>query len=156
MKPRTLIKFLAGCLALAAMADACAPVITIKNNTTFEVRAIVNSKGHNSMVSPSPGESSVAEGEEGPYSVTIIPSKEWLDHATATRSFLNESLAHADRLSGPELLKVIDSLKAIALKIKEFQAAGKAQSCTGQITQDGGGNVTVGTAADGSLKVVCN
>src|SRR6266496_2440046 len=103
MKPRTLIKFLAGCLALAAIADSCAPFITVKNNARFEVRAVIRNGGHSQVVSPSPGESSSAEGEEGAYTVTIIPDSDWLDHAKATRAFLNDQLAHADNLTGPQL-----------------------------------------------------
>jgi hypothetical protein len=156
MKPRTLIKFLAGCLALAAMADSCAPVITVSNTTSFAVRAVVTSGGHSQVLSPSPGESSSAEAVEGPYRVTVIPDQEWLDHANATRKFLNDQLANADNLTGPQLLEVIRRLKEIALKIKQFEdTAGNGKGCGGNITQDGGGTVTVSTAADGSIIAVC-
>src|SRR6266550_4355256 len=107
MKPRTLIKFLAGCLALAAMADSCSPVITVSNATSFEVWAVVTNAGHSQVLSPSPGESSAAEAQGGPYIVSVIPSQEWLDHANATRKFLNEQLANSDNLTGPQLLEVV-------------------------------------------------
>jgi hypothetical protein len=155
MKPRTLIRFLAGCLALAAMADSCAPLINVKNNATFEVRAVISNRGHSQVVSPSPGESSSAEAEQGPYTVTIIPDNDWLEHAKATRAFLNEQLANPDKLSGPQLLEVIRRLKDIAAKIKEFEAAGLSTACSGKITQDGGGTVTVSAGADGKLVASC-
>src|SRR5437870_12132835 len=135
MKPRTLIKFLAGCLALAAMADACSPNIIVSNSTSFVVRAVVTNGGHSQVLSPSPGESSSAEGEEGPYSVTVIPDQEWLDHAIATRKFLNDQLANSENLTGPQLLEVVRRLKDIALKIKQFEdTAGNGQGCSGKIT----------------------
>jgi hypothetical protein len=156
MKPRKLIKFLAGCLALAAMADSCVSGVTVSNQTSFEVRAVVSSGKKFSTISPSPGESSFAETGDGPYRVTVFPTQEWLDHAKATRAFLNEQLANADQLSGPQLLEVVRRLKDIALKIKQFEdAAQNTARCSGKITADGGGSVTVSTAADGSLKVVC-
>ena len=79
-----------------------------------------------------------------------------LAHANATRKFLNEQLSNPN-LSGPQLLEVVRRLKEIALKIKQFEdTAGNGQACSGQITQDGGGSVTVSTAADGSVKVACH
>jgi hypothetical protein len=159
MKPRTLIKFLAGCVALAAMADSCSPVITVTNNTTFEVVATINNGGKRQVVSPSPGNSSSAEAEQGVYTVTIIPSQEWRDHAQATRDFLNDQLAHPENLTGEQLKEVIRRLKDIAAKIKAFEDSYKAlsgQSCTGAIGDNGGGAVTVSAAADGALSVTCS
>ena len=159
MKPRTLIKFLAGCLALAAMADSCAPVITVTNRTTFEVVATINNGGKRQVVSPSPGNSSSAEAEQGGYTVTIIPSQEWRNHAQATRDFLNSQLAHPENLTRDQLNDVIFRLKDIAAKIKVFEDSYKTlagQSCTGAIGDNGGGNVMVDATADGSLSVTCS
>ncbi|MEP7355688.1 MAG: hypothetical protein ABI847_00450 [Anaerolineales bacterium] len=157
MNLRRAVRLLAGCLALAALADSCSPLVTVENKTQFEVRAIVTNAGHSSVISPSPGESSVAEAEEGAYKVVVIPSKEWLDHAIATRQFLDDQLAHADTLTGEQLREVTRRFVEIALKIQEFEAtAGQAQICSGQITQDAGGHVTVSTASDGSIVVACN
>ena len=159
MKPRTLIQFLAGCVALAAMADSCSPVITVTNRTSFEVVATINNGGKRQVVSPSPGNSSSAEAEQGVYTVTIIPSQAWRDHAQATRDFLNNQLAHPENLTGEQLKEVIRRLKDIAEKIKAFEDSYKTlagQSCTGAIGDNGGGNVIVDTAADGSLAVTCS
>jgi hypothetical protein len=156
MKPRRLLRFLAGFLALAAMADSCSPGVTVENKTEFQVRAVVSSGRRPSIVSPSPGESSFAEAQEGPYRVTVFPEKEWLDHAVATRKFLNDQLANADQLTGAQILEVSRRLASIALKIKQFEdASAKTSACSGRITEDGGGAVTVSTAADGTLRVVC-
>src|SRR3954447_26812779 len=113
MKPRTLLKLLAGFLALAAMADSCSPSVTVQNNTSFEVRASVYSAGHHVTVSPSPGESSYAEVGSGPYVVTIIPNQEWLDHARATREFLDKQLANPENLTPDQTLEVVRRLKDI-------------------------------------------
>ena len=150
------MKFLAGLVALAALADGCLPVVTVQNKTSFVVRAVVTNSGHSQVLSPSPGESSAAEVEEGPYRVTIIPDQEWLDHANATRQFLNDQLAHSDTLTGPQLLEVVRRLKEIAASIKAYEnTAGNGAACAGQITQDGGGSVTVSAATDGTILVSC-
>jgi len=147
--------FIAG-LIVAGLIAGCGPVIVVQNNTRIPVRAVVTSNGRSEVLSPSPGESSTAEAGEGPYTVTVIPDQEWIDYARATRKFLNDQLANSDNLTGPQLLQVVQRLKAVAAQMQEFEnAAGKSQSCSGTLTSDGGGSVQVSTGADGALVVSC-
>jgi hypothetical protein len=158
MKPRTLIRFLAGCLALAAMADSCAPVITVHNSTAFVVRVIITNGGKLQTVAPSPGESSGVEAQEGPYTVAVVPDSDWLEYAKLVRQDLNEQLANPN-LSGDKIKQLVARLKDIAAKMKAFESAGLGASCSGSITQDGGGSVTVSAAGvdrDGEIGVSCN
>jgi len=149
-------KLLAG-LVLALLLAACGPTVTVQNQTGFAVRAIVTTVSGGDVVSPSPGESSSVDAQEGAYTITAIPDQDWINYAQTARKLLNEQLANSDNLSGPQLLKVVQQLKDIAAKMKQFQAtAGKGATCRGTINQDGsGGTATVSVAADGSLVVSC-
>lgn len=149
------MKLLAGVLALLAVAAGCVPAITVSNTTSIGVRVVVSAAGHSDVVSPSPGNSSTVEGEEGPYRVTVIPDTEWGDHARATRDFLDKQLANSAELSGAQLLDLVQRLKAIAATLRQYETAGLAASCAGTITQDGGGTVTISTGADGALTASC-
>jgi hypothetical protein len=143
-------------LAAAAMIVGCGPVITIVNNTQFPVRAIVSSGGRSEVLSPSPGESSSAEVSEGPYRVTVVPDAEWISYAKAVRQYLNDQLAHADKLTGPQLLGVIRRLKEIAVQMQQYeQAAGSSSACGGKVSSDTDGYVQINTAPNGALVVVC-
>ncbi len=148
------IKWIAICLALVLLAG-CAPMITVQNDTSFPVRAIVRSGKTTDVLSPSPGYSSTAEVTEGPYRVTVVPDAEWVEYAKTTRAYLNDQLAHADQLTGPQLLEVIRRLKEIATAMQQFEQAGVGASCSGKITEEGGGLVTVTLGANGALVVVC-
>ncbi len=148
------IKWIAICLALVLLAG-CAPAITVTNNTSFPVRAIVSSGKTRNVLSPSPGYSSTAEATEGPYRVTVIPDAEWIEYAKTIRAYLNDRLAHADQLTGPELLEVIRRLKEIATRMQQYEQAGGGASCSGKINEEGGGLVTVSLGANGALVVVC-
>ena len=53
----------------------------------------------------------------------MIPDAEWIEYARTTRKFLNDQLANADSLTGPQLLEVIRRLKNIAARIDQFQRA---------------------------------
>ncbi|MEP7355689.1 MAG: hypothetical protein ABI847_00455 [Anaerolineales bacterium] len=158
MKARTLIRLVAGCLALAAMADSCGPTVTIENKTSFEISAIIGNKGTETVLSPSPGESSYAVVQQDAYVVTVIPKDEWLTHAKATRQFLNDQLANPDQLTGPQLLEVVKRLKDIALRMKAFEDAAKGgdASCVGILDdQHSAAVVTVTSLPDGKLKAAC-
>jgi len=145
------------CLIAAGLIAGCGPAIIVENKTSIPVRALVNSAGNRQVVSPSPGESSVADAEEGSYTVAVLPDAEWIEYAKLTRKALNEQLANADNLMGDQLLEVVRRLKDIAARMKEFEnAAGKGQSCAGKITSDGGGIVTISVGAEGALVVRCN
>ncbi len=145
------------CLAAALWIAGCAPEVVVQNNTSFPVRAIVVSGGRREMLSPSPGYSSSAEAAEGPYSIIVIPDAEWIEYAKGVRSYLNEQLANADQLTGPQLLEVIRRLKEIATQMQEFEkAAGASSRCSGAITSEGGGMVQINTAAEGQLVAACN
>lgn len=144
-------------LIAAGLIAGCGPAIIVENKTSLPVRAIVNSSGQRSMLSPSPGESSTTDAEEGAYTVAVVPDAEWIEYAKLTRKVLNEQLANADNLTGPQLQEVIRRLKDIAARMQEFEkAAGKGQSCAGKITSDGGGSVTISVGAEGALVVRCN
>ena len=144
-------------LLLAAFAVAgCAPSIVINNQTSFPVRVVVSSGGKSEVFSPSPGESSTAEAAEGPYGVYVIPDDEWLAYAKATRKYLNDQLANADNLSGPQLLDVIRRLKEIATRIASFErAAGSGYGCSGSVSSDKDGIVNISARPDGTIVASC-
>jgi hypothetical protein len=120
------------------------------------VRVIVTSAGDSQTLSPSPGESSSMVATEGVYTASVIPDQEWLDYAKATRKFLNDQLANSDHLTGPQLLDVVQRLKNVAVQMKQFQdAAGSAGSCSGNVTSNSDGLVSVTTSASGALAAVC-
>lgn len=144
-------------LALAALCclAGCGPTVTVTNNTRIAVRVIVSSNGQSETVSPSPGESSLAEVTAGAYRVTAIVDQEWIDYARLVRKDLNEQLANADRLSGPQLLSVIQRLKDIAARMQQFDKAGVGAGCGGAVTEDSNGTATVSVGTDGKLVVSC-
>jgi hypothetical protein len=154
MKRRSLL----GLAMLAAVLLAgCAPSIVVQNKTSFGVRAIVTSGAGTEVLSPSPGESSTADGAEGSYTVSAIPEQEWLDWATATRKYLNDQLKDSSKLTGQQLLDLIDRLKSIATKMKQFQdaAASSGSYCTGVLSSDANGNAVIATKPGGGLVVSC-
>jgi hypothetical protein len=166
IKSRRLLKLLAGCLALAAMAESCGPVVTVQNNTDFTVRAIVMSGESRHVLSPGPGESLSAEAEQGPYSVSVIPDEEWIEWAKAVRDNLNGHLANPQGLSTTQIEEIITSLRDIRHKIQQYEEAAKAAAsgddygdqfsvCNGTITEDGGGTVSV-THAGGKVFAACD
>jgi hypothetical protein len=149
-------KLLVACLLFGVLLAACGPSITVTNNTKFPIRAVVTTSSGSDVVSPTPGNSSAVDADVGNYTVTAIPDADWVAYAQSVRQFLNDQLAHSDSLTGPQLLQVVQRLKDIAKQMQQFQAAaGKGSSCTGAITENGGGTVNVGQAADGSLVVSC-
>jgi hypothetical protein len=150
-------KLLAACLFLGVLLAGCGPSITVTNNTGFAIRAVVTSATGSEVVSPTPGNSSTVDADTGNYTVTAIPDADWVAYAQTVRKLLNEQLANSDSLTGQQLLDVIQRLKNIAAKMQQFaSAAGKGASCSGAITENGGGTVVVGLAADGSLAVGCS
>ena len=143
----------------ALMLAACGPAVVVENNTRFPVRVVVTSGGHSDVVSPSPGESSAVDASIGSFSASAVPDAEWIDYAKTTRSYLNEQLANAANLTGPQLLDVIQRLKDIAGKIQSFEsAASSAAHCDGSISESGdgaAGQIVVSTGADGKLALTC-
>jgi hypothetical protein len=113
MKLRSFIRLAAGCLALAALADSCAPSVTVVNNTDFTVRAIVIAGYNQHVLSPSPGESASAEAVQGPYAVYVIPDKEWVEHAQAVRQFLSAQLADPQGLSTAQIEDMLKQLQQL-------------------------------------------
>lgn len=145
-----------GLIALGAA--ACAPAIVVRNNTKFPVRAIVISSGRRDVLSPSPGESSATEVAEGRYTVAVIPDQQWIDYAKVKRKVLNDALKDSDKLSGPQLLALVQQLKEIAGQMQAFEQVATAKpgaACSGSISQDSGGVADVSQAADGSLSIIC-
>lgn len=143
-------------VVVAALIAGCAPMITVQNNASFPVRVIVTNSGRREVLSPSPGYSSTTEAAEGAYRVTAIPDAEWIEYAKLTRQVLNEQLANADKLTGPQLLEVIRRLKEIAIQMQQYESAARSSaSCGGKITSETDGYVEINTAPDGSLTVVC-
>ena len=150
------IMLVAVCMVAAGLLTGCAPAVVVQNNSGFPVRAIVSSGGRAEVLSPSPGESSVTEVSEGAYGVYVVPDDEWIEYAKDTRKYLNDRLANPDSLTGEQLLDVIRRLKAVAVRIKQFEsAAGTGSGCTGTVTGDGGGVVEISTAANGALVATC-
>lgn len=153
---RRVLYVLVFALALTIV-SACAPAVTVENGTSFPVRVIVAWSGGRSVLSPSPGESSSVEVTQGAYRATAIPDAEWIEYARLTRKVLNDQLANADQLTGPQLLDVIRRLKEIALQMQQFEnAAGSGASCGGRITEESGaGLVRVSADAGGKLVIAC-
>jgi hypothetical protein len=87
----------------------------------------------------------------------VIPDAEWIEYAKLTRKVLNDQLANADKLTGPQLLDVIHRLKEIAAQMQQFeQAAGSSASCGGRLTEDNSaGLVVVSTTDSGALVISC-
>ena len=148
---------LLGLVICAALVVGCAPTVSVLNRTGFGVRAIVVSRGARQVLSPSPGESSTAEVEEGRFTVTVIPDAEWIEYAKLTRKYLNDQLANSDKLTGPQLLEVIRRLKDVAEKMSQYEAtAAKGASCSGAITQEGGSGIAeISVGPNGALVVAC-
>ena len=145
-------------LAVLLAAAACSPTVTVRNNTQIPVRAVVRSGGTVQTVSPSPnGESSLAEVQNGPYQVTVIPDAAWIEYARGVRAYLNQQIANSDNLTGPQLLEVIRRLKEIAARMQQFeQAAGKEGSCGGTLTDENSSAVaTVSVGISGALVITC-
>jgi hypothetical protein len=143
-------------LLVAMILAGCAPVVTVQNNTKFEVTVFISGPEGPEVLSPSPGESSSAEIPLGNYMVTVVPAQQWLDYAKATRQYLNSQLANAQNLTGPQLLVVVQRLKDISARIQQYEStAGKGSYCAGKLTEQSDGIVVVTTAADGSLVVSC-
>ena len=135
---------------------ACTPGVQVENKTKFVVRAVIHSSAGTDVVSPSPGESSSVEVEDGPYSVSVIPDSDWITHAQQTRDFLNKELADPSHLTGQQLLDVVNRLKAIASAMKQFEDAGLGTGCGGNVNSDNSfALVIVSAAADGKLTVIC-
>ena len=147
---------LAGLIVGAVLLVGCAPSVVVENKTGFAVRVVVHSAGRSEVVSPSPGESSVAEVEEGPYLATAIPDADWIEWAKLTRKVLNDQLTNSDQLTGPQLLEVVRRLKDIAARMQQYESAGIGASCSGAVSSDGGdGKVVISTAANGALVATC-
>ncbi len=143
-------------IVTAILLVGCGPSIVVENKTSFPVRVVVRDGGHSEVVSPSPGESSTVISEGGAYKATVIPDAEWIEYAKLTRKVLNDQLANADKLTGPQLLDVIRRLKEIATRMQQYeQAAGSSASCGGELTEDSTGLVVVSTSDTGKLVISC-
>lgn len=159
MDRNRIVRWIAG-LGAAALLAGCAPSITVQNNTAFPVRALITAGGMRQMVFTSPGQASYPEVQTGPFTATVIPDSEWLEHARATRAYLNSQLANADSLTGEQLLEVIRRLKDIAARIDQFEraAAGRSASainCTGTVSDEQEGVVVIKTDAGGQIVLDC-
>ena len=140
-----------------SLLDSCSPDVVVSNTTNIPVRVTVSSGGKSDVLSPSPHESSATEAAEGPYSAVVISDAEWIAYAQLVRNDLNQQLANSDKLTGPQLLSVVQRLKDIAAKMDQYNKAAKAGAkCSGQITAQGsGGAVTVSSGANGELVIAC-
>jgi hypothetical protein len=146
------------CIVAAVLASGCGPTITVENRTRFPVRAVVSQGMNREVVDPSPGESSTVDADIGPYRAYAVPDKEWIAYAKLTRKVLNDSLADADKLTGPQLLDVIQRLKDIAGRVQQYEAAaGAGNGCSGNITETGSEahTVDVNVGANGRLVTTC-
>ena len=154
MNHRKLIPVL---IVTAILLASCAPYIVVENKTSFPVRVIVSGGGKSEVVSPTPGESSSVDMNEGTYKATVIPDAEWIEYAKLTRKVLNDQLANSDKLTGPQLLDVIRRLKEIAVRMQQYeQAAASSASCGGRLTEDNSaGLVVVSTSNSGALVISC-
>jgi len=145
----------AGIAAALAIAG-CAPVLTVENTSTIPVRVVISAGGGRQVLSPSPGESSSAEIGEGAYAAYAIPDAEWIEYARLTRRYLNDQLANADSLTGPQLLDVIRRLKDIAARMQAYEgAADSTGACNGTVSAEKDGLIRVAVGADGKLRLTC-
>lgn len=143
-------------IVAAILLASCGPSIVVENKTSIPVRVVVRAGGKSEVVSPSPGESSTVEANEGTYRATVIPDAEWIEYAKLTRKFLNDQLANSDKLTGAQLLEVIRRLKDVAQRMQQYeQAAGSSASCGGSLSEDSTGLVVVSTASTGVLVISC-
>lgn len=143
-------------LLVGGVLAGCIPTVTVTNQTGFDVRVLVFWSGGREVLSPSPGESSYAEVTEGTFTAVAVPASDWIDYAKAKRQYLNDQLANMDNLTGAQLAEVVRQLKDIAARMKQYEdTAGKGASCSGSITQEANGIVTISAAADGTLVVAC-
>ena len=143
-------------LVLVLVLTACGPTITVVNNTKIPVRVAIHSGFANEVESPSPGESSTVDAQEGFYSVDSIPDQEWVDYAKATRAFLNAQLANSQNLTGPQLLDVVARLKDIANRIVQMSAAaGSRAHCSATVSNGGDATASISIAPDGTLVATC-
>jgi hypothetical protein len=150
-------KLLVACLLLGVLLAACAPVITIDNNTAIQVRAIVTTTDGDQAVSPSPGNSSSVDAGTGDYSVTVVVDRDWVTYAQTARKVLSEALADPSNLTEQQVLQITQRLKDIDQGLNQFiTAASVGDSCSGTLSQNGGGTVTVSTDANGQLAVTCS
>lgn len=146
-------------VAVAAIVAGCAPTVVVENATTISVRVGIDSGFVHQMLSPSPGESSAVEVEEGNYRAVVIPDTEWIEYAKLTRTVLTEQVLTADpnRLSHEQLQDVIQRLKDITAQIEAFEAAASSRAaCSGSVSESGGGGVIVSMAEDGTLAITCD
>ena len=147
------------CMVAAVLVSGCGPTIIVNNRTRFPVRAVVSQGNHREVVDPSPGESSAMDAEFGPFGAYAVPDKAWIDYAKLTRKVLNESLADPSRLTGPQLLDVVQRLKDIAERIQQYEgAAGAGSGCRGNVSEKGGTDVhevDINVGADGRLVATC-
>lgn len=148
------------CIVAAVLVSGCGPSITVYNRTRFPVHATVTQGKSREGVDPSPGESSTVDADFGPYRVYAVPDKDWIDYAKLTRKVLNDSLANADKLTGPQLLDVIQRLKDIADRIQQYEgAAGTGSSCAGNVSEKANSeyhSVELTVGADGRLAAACH
>ena len=109
------------------------------------------------VVSPSPGELSRGS-RRGQHTASVVTDAEWIEYAKLTRKDLNDQLANSDNLSGTQSLSVVQRLKDIAQRMKQFQdAAGVARGpCAGRVSSDSNGVVAVAIGTSGKLVISCN
>lgn len=151
------LKWLVVLLCGAGLFSGCAPSVIVENQTTIPIRVVVTASGASDVVSPSPGESSTVQVTEGAYTASVVTDAEWIEYAKLTRKDLNDQLANSDTLSGGQLLSVVQRLKDIAQRMKQFQdAAGAGASCGGKVSSDSNGVVAVTIGASGKLAISCN
>jgi len=147
-------------LCAAILTVGCAPGVVIQNNAPFPVRAILVVGGQSQVLSSSAGGSSYAEVGSGSYQATVIPDAEWIEYARGTRQYLNDQLANSEALTGEQLLDVIRRLSDIAVAMDRFERAARssavgAASCSGKVSSESNGSVTVTASEDGRVFIEC-
>lgn len=150
-------KAFAAVVAAVVFMTGCGPTITVQNGTRYQVRAVVSNGGKQEVFSPSPGESSSVDAEQGSYSVYSVPDIEWIQYTKATRKFLDDQLAHPEKLTGPQLLNVVARLKNIAATLAEFERTevSLGAACGGTVSQDASVVAVISVATDGTYVANC-
>jgi hypothetical protein len=144
----------------AVLLAACAPTITVSNNTAVPVRVMVMPPGGSrQVVSISANESiGVEYAEKGFYTAVVIKDQQWIEYTKQKRDYLTQRLQNPQNLSQEEVKEITQQLKEIQKQISAFESSPEPGSaCSSKVDPeaDTSGLVNISQGADGALLAVC-
>jgi hypothetical protein len=144
-------------LLIALLLAGCIPSVTVYNDTKIPVRAVFTTARGNAVLSPSPGHSISTQiyTTDDLYNVAVAPDSDWISYATTTRRALDDQLANAGKLTGPQVAAVVQRLNDITAKIAQYPAMSGGAACSATVPHDGSVEVRIKTSDNGSLVVTC-